>query len=61
MISINATLIVQIINFLVLIWILNRILFRPIFKIVEERKSVIQSSRAEIERLKSEAEERLQN
>ncbi|MBW2090640.1 MAG: ATP synthase F0 subunit B [Deltaproteobacteria bacterium] len=59
MISINATLVVQIINFLVLIWILNRILFRPIFKIIEEREGFVNNSRAEIGRLHTEAEEKI--
>ena len=56
MISINATLVVQIINFLVLIWILNHILFKPIFKIMEERESVINEAKAEVVRLQAEAE-----
>ncbi len=55
MISINATLVVQIVNFLILIWILNRILFRPIFKIIDEREDFIASSKADIERIEAEA------
>jgi F-type H+-transporting ATPase subunit b len=58
MISINATLVVQIINFLVLIWILNRILFKPILRIIEERETVLEDSRTEMKRLKVEAEEK---
>ncbi len=54
MISINATLVVQIVNFLILIWILNRILFRPIFKIIDERENFIASSKADIERIEAE-------
>ncbi len=61
MISINATLIIQIINFLILVWILNRILFRPIFKIIEERESVIQNSKAEAGRLRSESEKKIKH
>ena len=41
MISINATLIVQIINLLVLIWILNRLMYRPIKRIVAERQAKV--------------------
>jgi F-type H+-transporting ATPase subunit b len=41
MISLNATLIIQIINFLLLMWILNRILFKPILKMLEEREERI--------------------
>ena len=41
MISINATLIVQIINLLVLIWILNRLMYRPIKRIAAERQTKV--------------------
>ena len=41
MISINATLIVQIINLLVLIWILNRLMYRPIKRIAAERQAKV--------------------
>ncbi|KMY68896.1 hypothetical protein AAU61_04795 [Desulfocarbo indianensis] len=43
MISINATLIVQIINLLVLIFILNRLMYRPIKKIVAERQAKVEA------------------
>jgi F-type H+-transporting ATPase subunit b len=42
MISINATLIVQIINLLVLIWILNRLMYRPIKRIAAERQAKVE-------------------
>jgi F-type H+-transporting ATPase subunit b len=41
MVSLNITLIVQVVNFLLLMWILNRILFRPILKVLEEREEKI--------------------
>lgn len=56
MISINATLVVQIVNFLVLIWILNNLLFKPIFKIIEEREQSVEESKSEIKRLRTQAE-----
>lgn len=56
MISINATLVVQIVNFLVLIWILNILLFKPIFKIIEEREHSIEKSKSEIKHLRTQAE-----
>jgi F-type H+-transporting ATPase subunit b len=55
MISINATLVVQIINFLILIWILNHILFRPIFRIIEEREAFVEDTKAEVGRIEAEA------
>jgi F-type H+-transporting ATPase subunit b len=41
MISLNATLIVQVVNFLFLMWALNRLLFRPILRNLEEREEKI--------------------
>ena len=38
MISINATLLAQVIHFLILMFILNRLMFRPIMKLIKERK-----------------------
>lgn len=37
MIELNFTLIIQALNFLLLIWILNKILYKPILKILDER------------------------
>ena len=36
MISINATLIVQVIQFLIFVFILNRLMFRPLLKVIDE-------------------------
>ena len=38
MISINATLFLQIIHFLILLFILNRILIKPIMEVVDKRR-----------------------
>ena len=37
MISINATLVIQVIHFLILLYILNRFMFRPILRLMDER------------------------
>ena len=42
MIEINFTLIIQMINFFLLIFILNKILYKPILKILEEREQRIE-------------------
>jgi F-type H+-transporting ATPase subunit b len=47
MISINATLLVQIINLLVLIFILNRMMYKPISKMVAERTATLKGGMAE--------------
>ena len=43
MISLNATLIIQIINFIFLMWFLNKFLFKPVLKILDERKNRVES------------------
>jgi|Deesub1362A_J573_1020465.scaffolds.fasta_scaffold04405_6 F-type H+-transporting ATPase subunit b len=55
MISINATLIVQIINLLVLILILNRLMYKPIKRIMAEREQKMKADQAEAERIRQEA------
>jgi F-type H+-transporting ATPase subunit b len=54
MISINATLFLQVLNFLVLVFVLNRIMFRPIIKLMRERDHHIERVKREAERVKSE-------
>jgi len=57
MISINATLIIQVINFLILVFILNRLLFRPILKLTRDRTHFFQSTKDEINQLEQETQE----
>ncbi len=60
MISINATLIVQVIHFLILMFILNRIMLKPIMNIIERRSRKIEEDKKQREDLKSETEELVQ-
>ena len=41
MVSVDGSIVVQIVNFLVLIWILNMVLYKPIRKILLERKEKV--------------------
>ncbi len=41
MISINFTLIIQVINFIFLMWFLNKFLFKPVLKMLDERNNKI--------------------
>jgi F-type H+-transporting ATPase subunit b len=50
MIEINWTLFVQIINFLVLVFLLNVVLFRPIRKSLLERQNTLAAYEAEVNR-----------
>lgn len=68
MVSINGTLIFQIINFVVLVAILARFAYKPLLKVLEERREKISSdldsaakNRAEAEKLKADYEKQLQN
>lgn len=51
MISINATLVIQVIHFLILTFILNRLMFRPILKLIKERTDYVEKTRNEIKNI----------
>jgi F-type H+-transporting ATPase subunit b len=51
MVSIDSTLFIQIVNFLLLIFILNLLLYKPILRIMDERKKRLQASEDEIKSL----------
>lgn len=55
MISINATLLLQIVHFLILVFILKRLLFRPILKVVDEREQHFESTKNQIHNIEQEA------
>ena len=57
MISVNATLFVQIINFLILMFILNRIFLRPITGIIEKRNKKIKDEQIQLNNLQQETKE----
>lgn len=56
MISINATLVVQVLNFLILAFILNRLMIQPILKLINERSQHIETTKNEIEDIKLKTE-----
>jgi F-type H+-transporting ATPase subunit b len=51
LIEINFTLIIQIINFLALIFILNIVLYKPILKVLEEREMRIDGQQQEAKKV----------
>ncbi len=51
MLQIDSTLFLQIVNFLLLLWILNRLLFRPFLKVVEEREERTRGARSQADDL----------
>ena len=54
MINVNATIVVQIISFLILVFILNKILLRPIMEIVEKRSVKIKDEQERLNNLEEE-------
>jgi F-type H+-transporting ATPase subunit b len=57
MISINATLVVQVILFLITIFFLNRLMIRPILRVVQKRIQVFQETKDQILALETETED----
>lgn len=56
LITINETLIVQLISFLIFLFIINRIMFRPLRRTMDERAAYVRKLQAEIEQSESELE-----
>ena len=57
MVSIDQSLFIQIINFLILIWVLNMILYKPIRNILTQRKEKVSGLEQNITALGQEAEQ----
>ena len=52
-----STFILEIINFLILIWILQRLFYKPLLKAIDKRKQHIEQSLADAKKLHQEADE----
>ena len=61
MIELNYTLVIQAINFFVLLWVLNRFLYKPILNVLEERGRKTAGTVKEADEMESDASEMLQN
>lgn len=55
--TVNLTFIINILQFLILVWILNRILYKPVLRFINKRRNKISNLEAETQRLRNEAEE----
>jgi len=60
MINPDITLIIQMINFLILLFILNLILFRPIRNVIKKRDQIIQNFNSDITSLTDEAQDSME-
>ncbi len=49
MVSVDGSIVLQIVNFLLLIWILNMVLYKPIRKILLERKDKVTGMQSDID------------
>lgn len=56
MVNINATLIAQILNFLFLVFILAKFAYKPLLKMMEDRKNKIAGDLENAEKAKADAE-----
>ena len=59
MVSLDYSLGIQIVNFLLLIFILNVLLYKPILGMIDKRKKHFEDSDAEIKRLKETVEQKM--
>lgn len=59
MISLNWTLILQFINFIVLLYLLNRILFQPLRAVMEKRRETIEGSHAQARDLQADIDDKM--
>lgn len=58
MISVDSSVIIQIVNFLLLVWVLNIILYRPIRNILIQRREKIQGFEQKIDACEKDAQEK---
>ncbi|MGD2064228.1 MAG: ATP synthase F0 subunit B [Nitrospirota bacterium] len=59
MIDLDVTVLIQIANFLVLIVILNRVLYRPLLRVLEERRRRTEGTLAQVETVEEQGDELL--
>lgn len=57
MVSIDQSIFIQIINFLILIWVLNMVLYKPIRNILSQRKEKVSGLEQNISSLSQEADD----
>ncbi|HET6489145.1 MAG TPA: ATP synthase F0 subunit B [Syntrophales bacterium] len=48
MVDIDSTVFIQLVNFLLLIWILNQVLYKPILRMLDRRKEILAKAQEEV-------------
>lgn len=61
MIEINLTIVIQVLQFLILVFVLNRLLFKPISQVMAERKKKISDWEAKTQSLKESVRTRIES
>ncbi len=61
LVYLNMTILFQIFNFLVLLWLLTRFLYKPIINLLDKRAAQIKASLDDAKRNKEESEQELEN
>jgi F-type H+-transporting ATPase subunit b len=61
MLALDYTIIIQAINFLLLLWLLNRFMYKPILNILEERSRKTTGTLKDVEELEADTSQMLQN
>lgn len=61
MIELNATLLVQMVNFLILLVVLNLILYRPIRGVIKRRSEKLASDMSDVEKFNEQAQKKLED
>jgi len=61
LISINETMVVQLISFLIFLFVINRIMFRPLRSSMQEREHYVEGIRMDIEEAEKELEQTMQD
>ena len=59
MVSLDYSLGIQIVNFIILIFILNRLLYKPLLGMIDKRKQRFAESAAEVKRLQETVEQKM--
>lgn len=59
MVSLDYTILVQMVNFIILIFILNALLYKPILGIIDKRKQRMDESDSEIKRMNQTVEQKM--
>jgi F-type H+-transporting ATPase subunit b len=59
MVNLDYTMLVQMANFILMIFILNAILYKPILEMIDKRKEQMDKSDGEVKRLREEVEQKL--